>query len=802
MSSIAKNERSRRLATIMFTDMVGYSALASRNEKLSLDLVDEQKMSIRRTISAFGGQEIKTTGDGFMIEFASVLNAAQCAIDIQSALFERNLTVPEERRLQIRIGLHLGDVVDSERDRFGDNVNLAARVEPLARPGGISLTQQVADQIRGKIELPLRSLGRARLKNIDSPPEVFQLVMPWEEEKASLFRRVRAFINRGGIGAVRLSWEARLLAAQLIFVLGLFAWMGSELSSPEAAPPGRSPASDQASPAARVHFLPDFWEFRGSRARNRESSGWKKFRLDDPLEHADEMTGNYQLRLQFSSPREFRKPAMVIGLVGDSHSAFLNGKFIGGASNFSDLSRYAFDASLLHADRLNTLILDVKARHSLTPGIYLIPGTRPQIGEVEEIASIVSSHDRRFRLLQSIYLAVSFLIALACLTYAAFRRAHLKFLYFSLFLFLGSLGVSYYSAFVIAALDYDVYRFTRVLSFALSSFTLFSAYLHLQGDRRLERLNNAGAIAFGGALAAALLAERLLPSEFIPRYTAGLAFVTLYTAGWLAWVELSKAARPSIGRADRLLIWAFGAVIFIIAAASMMRSPWVRQSMQELVPQALFDQIRLVSMAYPFVFALIVLFRGVRDFVVKSAEIAYKKRKDDLILGMSILVAESSESRDPHKAVEVVQEKLIQFLKARRSTLYVLDGASGDSSRVLKASRVHGSLEAKQRVERSVLPNQGIIGYCVQNRSAVWVRDIRKDPRFQAMASARLDESAYETGSFIVVPLLLGSELVGVVTVADRADGRPFDREDFGLLTLAARDLAAIVGASALRKAA
>jgi TolB-like protein/class 3 adenylate cyclase/Flp pilus assembly protein TadD len=170
----------RKLAAIMFTDMVGYSALAQRNEKLALGLLAEQQLLLRSTFPKFNGREIKSTGDGFLVEFTSALEAAQCAVEIQKSLVEYNASAAPERRIQVRIGVHLGDVVLREADMFGDGVNIAARIEPLAEAGGICLSGPVVDQVANKLGVSLVKLGAPELKNIRTLVDVYRVVLPWE----------------------------------------------------------------------------------------------------------------------------------------------------------------------------------------------------------------------------------------------------------------------------------------------------------------------------------------------------------------------------------------------------------------------------------------------------------------------------------------------------------------------------------------------------------------------------------------------------------------------------------------------
>ncbi len=179
-------EGERRLAAIMFTDIVGYTALARKSETDALRLVEDHRQIIRPIISRHNGREIKTMGDAFLVEFSSALEAARCAFDIQQSLHESNLNRSAGERVLLRVGVHLGDVIHSQKDVYGDAVNIASRIEPLAEPGGVCVTVQVYDQIKNKFEFPFSSLGKKELKNVSESTEVLRMVLPWQrvESKA------------------------------------------------------------------------------------------------------------------------------------------------------------------------------------------------------------------------------------------------------------------------------------------------------------------------------------------------------------------------------------------------------------------------------------------------------------------------------------------------------------------------------------------------------------------------------------------------------------------------------------------
>ena len=165
----------------MFTDMVGYTALGQKNEALSLALLEEQRKVIRSVLARHNGREVKTIGDAFLIEFPNAVDAVRCAYDIQRAVREFNLSLAAEKRIHLRVGVHVGEIVESQGDISGDAVNVASRIQPLAEDGGVCITRQVYDFVKNKLDIPLSSLGPKSLKNVAEPVEVYKMEMPWEQ---------------------------------------------------------------------------------------------------------------------------------------------------------------------------------------------------------------------------------------------------------------------------------------------------------------------------------------------------------------------------------------------------------------------------------------------------------------------------------------------------------------------------------------------------------------------------------------------------------------------------------------------
>src|SRR6202451_4331368 len=164
-------DETRKIAAILVADVVGYSRLAGADEDRTLSRLRGLRSDlIDPAIAAHHGRIVKRTGDGSLIEFRSVVDAVRCAIEVQSGMVERNAGVPEDRRIEFRIGVHLGDVVEeSDGDLMGDGVNIAARLEGVCEPGRICLSEDAYRQVRDRLRAPFEDLGEKTLKNIARP---------------------------------------------------------------------------------------------------------------------------------------------------------------------------------------------------------------------------------------------------------------------------------------------------------------------------------------------------------------------------------------------------------------------------------------------------------------------------------------------------------------------------------------------------------------------------------------------------------------------------------------------------------
>ncbi|QIG48597.1 adenylate/guanylate cyclase domain-containing protein [Nordella sp. HKS 07] len=197
---MAEEPAQRRLAAILAADVAGYSRLMGANEDRTLaglkayrrDLIDPK-------ISEHRGRIVKTTGDGLLVEFASVIDALRCAVEVQRSMAQRNGDVPPEQRIEFRIGLNVGDIIAEADDIYGDGVNVAARLEGLAEPGGICVSGRVQEDARGKVDLAFDDIGEQRLKNIAWPVRVYRVQLGVEE---AAVRHTRSLSDKPSIAVL------------------------------------------------------------------------------------------------------------------------------------------------------------------------------------------------------------------------------------------------------------------------------------------------------------------------------------------------------------------------------------------------------------------------------------------------------------------------------------------------------------------------------------------------------------------------------------------------------------------------
>jgi TolB-like protein/class 3 adenylate cyclase len=250
----------RRLAAILAADVAGYSRLMGADEEGTHERFKTHcRELVDPKITAHRGRIVKTTGDGMLVEFPSVVDAVRCAAELQRAMIDRNAEIPEDKRITFRIGVNLGDVIIDGDDIYGDGVNIAARLEALAEPGGICILRVVRDQTRDKLPYPFEDMGEQSVKNIARPVRVYAMSAAAVASTPLVAAQAQPTLRRRGRRSQRL-----LIAASVVVVLGIpiaawWAWPNANsptvsVQAPAAVSPKVPPAA-VSTPAQRLSIV-------------------------------------------------------------------------------------------------------------------------------------------------------------------------------------------------------------------------------------------------------------------------------------------------------------------------------------------------------------------------------------------------------------------------------------------------------------------------------------------------------------------------------------------------------------------
>src|SRR4030042_1843666 len=219
---MTSQEVKRKLASILSADVKGYSRLMGEDEEWTLRTLNTDKEVMRSLVGQYRGRVVDTSGDNVLAEFASVVDAVQCAVEIQQVLKARNALLPENRRMEFRIGINLGDVIEEKDSIYGDGVNIAARLEGLAEAGGICISESAYQQIENKLPLKYEYLGEHQVKNISKPVKAYRAQIETGEPSG-----VKVKNRVGGE-----SWKYLFIAAMAVVIIAAavlwhFVWRSS-----------------------------------------------------------------------------------------------------------------------------------------------------------------------------------------------------------------------------------------------------------------------------------------------------------------------------------------------------------------------------------------------------------------------------------------------------------------------------------------------------------------------------------------------------------------------------------------------
>lgn len=746
----------RRLAAIMFTDIVGFSRLTNINPLLARELNEEHQKIVRDCLAKCDGLERQTTGDGFFLEFKSAIQAMQCAIEIQQTLYDRNLVRSAENQIQIRIGLHLGDIFEKNSEIFGDGVNIAARLEALAEPGGVCLSRTFYDLVKSNwSESKFTQIGKVPLKNIQGDQELFRFNFPWNSKRrskfTSVFKSAKNLFNK----------EQWSLVSMFSLGLALLFFVTAKGFLPQFQTnvPSRGPSA-----VFTEVKLEDGWSYSTDR------NLWNEFNPKQSWRYADLIKGNYELKKEFTLIEKPFEPAMIIGLISDTHRAYLNGHYIGGSEHLSDLAMYNIDPSFIKlAPEKNEILVRGSTRPNLNPGLMFIEDAKPVLGELSDISDIHSKYYFKFYILKNIFFVFSFIIFLLSLTYALYLKNKNEIFYSAIFLLLGCLGYAYYNPIVSSSFDFQFLRFLRLSCILVSSILLFSGYLTARGKTKFCFWNNILGMSVGISIFAIFQHHTFNDSkDFVAVYNSYLFFGLIYISfvGTTAVIqEIVKRKVNSAKFGSSLEAYFFLGFTFFNQLNIL--GSFKNSQTEMFFSSSLRSWFNDAGISVTFLFALARITIAVFEFTQQKKLNILNKRKDDFFIELTRVVAEA---KSIFEKVESIQKLAHQYLQSERSSLYLV--SSEDPFKL----QLHSAYGYSYEVDPVKSGKDGAFGYILQNKRPLLIEDIQQDYRFEGSHAKDLKD--IKSGSCMVFPLIVEQQILGIMTFLDKENHQKFTMSD------------------------
>ncbi|MFL5814428.1 MAG: GAF domain-containing protein [Bdellovibrionia bacterium] len=526
------------------------------------------------------------------------------------------------------------------------------------------------------------------------------------------------------------------------------------------------------------------------------SEGWRNFDPSLSWRYADEIRGSYWFKKTFASQYGFQSPALVLGQIPGTHRVYLNGHLIGGSDQPEALAFYPFDGGFLSSSGSNTLLISAHAPATLSPGITKLKDLGMFIGDVQDVRQSSMGAQTILYVNHSILLSLSVGIFFVTLGYAIFRKAYRQYFYAALFMLLGSIHLAGLHPWIAGKLDLPHLRLLQSIALALSPFTLYSACLHLQRRYRAEAMNNGAALLTLAAISGWILRKPApAPTELSQTFQYVAISAMIYA---LAWVSMTcvRALIPKLGKEKlresqsplfEAAFIIFGVIGAIAAFTNADGSIWAH-SWSETWAKAL-----------PFVFSFTLVAAATVEHNTQRRASTMRSSHDELVSGLIRFIHDSPQVSE---TVTALQARISTFLKAKRSTLYLMDEDEHGQA-VLKATYIHGDDKMRGKVSPALRPDDGVIGYVCGNRAPLLIDNIRQDPRFReslAKKAQKDPESLYQTGACMILPLTYGDRFLGVLTFADKKDGNFFTQEDFAMAIEVSTDLAILLDSRQLQE--
>ena len=734
----------RKLVTLLFTDIVGYSRMTESNEERTHEILMTHNRIVRECIATYHGREIRTIGDSFFIEFTSAVSAVECAVAIRERLTQFNQTLPSNLKLILRQGIHLGDVIGGEfQESHGTEVNIAARIQGLAPEGNICISEAVYGQVANKLPFKFTDIGEFQMKNILKKMRVYSVSI-WEESTSqNLSYRIRSFFKQPA------SWSAVGLLLALFTGLLSFGdvWFNhiSPSHSPDVFQAGNRNFDGRLEPTS----LSDGWEILIEPGKNLV---WQDYKSIPKSELIEKVHGEYWLRKKFELAGVYHEPTVVLGVISDRQQLFLDDKWFGSFDRAQPIPTFSIPHELASIGK-HTLLVKAYTKGSITPGLNIIPSVGAWIGEDSEIESKVRVDWYLYHFPRIIYLGISLLFGLGLTLFYLFQPLRREILYASIYGLLGALALFCQNQLLCDGLPIQVMNSLKFFSVSMMSPVLLSAIFFRKHQPVAENRNNflAGLLFHGVASASILIGEPAV-SELIRTTDLYYGLTLTYALGAASYSIFTAL------RTKQLFSRYFVTGLFCLVHAAFcyvaIRNPSIPQ-----VNYSVKHWIQQLFMLQPAIFAT-----GV--FLIYFKNSSYEIEKGQKLLRSDEWIQLAIHSSQDAFALH--QEWRSQ-LGCKRSSLYWVDAKRNE---IICLS--HAPKTDVAPFERSSLSEHPALAWVVEQK-----RSVRLEQIPQQMKNIKFN-NRYDSSSTMIITILdTEGQVAGLLTFSDPIGRDGFDDVDF-----------------------
>ncbi|MCM0607271.1 MAG: hypothetical protein KA715_14375 [Xanthomonadaceae bacterium] len=733
----------RKLVTLLFTDIVGYSRMTQADERGTHALLQTHHKQIREAIKAHNGREVRTIGDAFFIEFFSAVSAVECAMAIRSRLDQVNQTLPAASQLILRQGIHLGDVLVGDHDEaYGNEVNIAARIQNLAPIDSICISEAVYQQVQNKLPFQFTHVGDFSLKNILGKTSIYSVTSKNDSKKKNMTSLAKGFFKQPA------SWSAVSLLVIMFLGLGLIVdtWIDhlNESNQPDVFITGNRLLNGN---AEALNIEKD-WEILINPGTNQN---WESYQPLHRTVLSGRINGEYWLRKKIEVVAQYHEPSIVLGVIPVRQQLFVDGKWFGSQNHAQPVPLYPVPREWVKPGT-HTLLVKAYAAAEINPGLNIVRSIGAWLGESSEIEIKVRRDWYSYHFPRMLYLGISIVFGLGLCLIFVFQTLRRDMLYYAAYALLGSMSLFYQNHLVSDGLSTVTLNVLKFFSVSLMSPILLSAlFFKYQKPISENRNNFLAGLCFHIVAAFALFQPSVPISEILSRTNIFYYFSIAYSVSAAFYSFLSMIRNKHY--LSNLLVTG----VFCLVHAGYSYTALRFSSLPVLSP-VLKDWVYLLFMIQPALFA-----SGLTlHFLKKSASESKKGSRVDQSDEWIQFAIHSEQD------VESLHKEWVKELKCHRSTLYWV---SEDLNEALCLS--HAPATHTPPFEKSTLREHPGLAWVVEQKRSIRLEHIPDEMKNQKFIGK------YEGSSTMIITVLAGDRVEAILTFSDPIGRDSFDDIDF-----------------------